>query len=81
MADAMVVYSNKRIQEVVKQISNAVPPMLLQAIYWAVIKSLRKMDKAELRAAHEQGQGQAGVHRMSSFGKIADKTMLGRGVI
>jgi hypothetical protein len=78
MADAMVVYSNKRIQEVVEQISNAVPPMLLQAIYWAVIKSLRKMDKAELR---EQGQGQAGVHRMSSLGKIADKTMLGRGVI
>jgi DNA (cytosine-5)-methyltransferase 1 len=46
-------------KEVVKQIGNAVPPMLSQAIYRAVIKSLRKTDEAELRAAQVQGQSQA----------------------
>ncbi|KAL1970243.1 hypothetical protein VTN77DRAFT_5403 [Rasamsonia byssochlamydoides] len=47
----------------VKQIGNAVPPALSQAIYRAVVKSLRETDEAELRAARAQAQAQQQAER------------------
>ncbi|KAL1987110.1 hypothetical protein VTN96DRAFT_4716 [Rasamsonia emersonii] len=44
---------------VVKQIGNAVPPLLSQTIYRAIIQSLRETDEAEMRAARAEAEERA----------------------